>query len=86
MAHALKGTTMDNYHRAPEPFFRGVALPQARSVVQELYPNITPDQAEAQADKLDAAGNSFEVINGRLVQVRDPVTGAALIGAPKGRA
>jgi hypothetical protein len=75
---------MDNNHRAPTPFFRASVSPQPRSVVQELYPGLhTEAEAIAQADRLAAAADAFEVINGRLVQVRDPISGAPLPGGPR---
>lgn len=74
---------MDNYHRAPAQFLRASVTAPAISVVQSLYPHQTHTQAdaEAQADKLAAAGDAFEFISGRLVQVRDPLTGLPLPGA-----
>lgn len=79
---------MDNYHRAPAPIFRAVAHPQERTETEWLYPHLTHDPAasEALSAQLDRADAAFEVINGRLVQVRDPNTGAPLVGAPQVRA
>lgn len=72
---------MSNYHRAPAPVFRASAVTQPRTQVQGLYPHLqTQAQAEAQADKLAAAADAFVIVNGRAVQVRDPITGLPLPG------
>lgn len=73
---------MNNKHHTPTPFFRGVAEVPTVSMVQGLFPHSTHTQAdaEAQADKLAAAADAFELVNGRLVQVRDPMTGLPLPG------
>jgi hypothetical protein len=74
---------MDNYHRAPAQFLRASVAAPTTSMVHELYPHQVQTQAdaEAQADKLAGAADAFEMVNGRLVQVRDPITGLPLPGA-----
>lgn len=73
---------MDNFHRAPAPFLRASVTAPATSMVHELYPHQvqTQAEAEAQADKLAGAADAFEMVNGRLVQVRNPFTGLPIGG------
>ena len=73
---------MNNYHLAPAQVLRASVVAPATSMVHELYPHQvqTQDEAEAQADKLAGAADAFEVVNGRLVQVRDPFSGLPLPG------
>lgn len=77
---------MDNFHRDPTPFFRAVVHPEPRTETEWLYPHTTHDPAASAAlsAQLGRAEASFEVINGRLVQVRNPVTLAPLAGTPGG--
>lgn len=64
-----------NRHRDPAPIFRSHALPANRLGAGQYD---TPENRAKMERVLDAA-ESFEVINGRVVQVRHPVTGLPLV-------
>jgi hypothetical protein len=68
-------------HRDPAPVFRFHAM--AGNTLGNTGQPDTPE-ARAKMERVLDAADAFEVVNGRVIQVRHPVTGLPLAGLTRG--